>query len=691
MANDILEKKRRGRPPKDRSLVIESSASSAKIEVEPKEVITKVMIVDKALLRRKRTDANPEPTSVFAQAAQLVGAEMQAYENSMRLHKETIKRCYKNYVGIFDQPSDPYTKRRKIFTALTHNIVDSIAKPVKVSARSIKILPVTDESRGKAKILNMVLPYFFQQMDFDTMMSNLIHRVTWFGHQITVQDWLYEEKEIPKDDEATTKQLLGFADKEKAETGTMKVISDRPRIRLVNVMDVFCPATAESLPWAVKRASVILRSVLPLTDIQANPFYDPAIKAELQGWTYEGPNLDDSSALDQYGTGGFSSKGEARTQWGGGMEKTKNPFVTLFERYGMIPKSWVTGDTKDSMVQVPGIITSASSSGTGREMKTLSVRLSPFGDYGPFEEAAFNKIPNRWMGEGIGERLIPLQAWHNEIVNNRRNNELLVQHRMFKYRKGSVDPAQLFSRPAGGIAVENMGDLEWLPTPDVSQSSFAEDSAIEASAMRLAGAAMAPIQKKITATEASGIQAQSQMTFNELRDTIEKYLERLILNHMIPLLQRYFREKKTLPIELPLSELQMLDTYNGYAPFMTEQMGNERFLMVDDSDVFDGEFMVTVDIDSVSTNRQAQVAALTNALALGAKIQDSGLNIKAMLRKIVELSGITDSRLFEDAKPAMPTGVTNAPPMPQEAAQMGLPPEGMPPQMMGAPALHHAG
>lgn len=655
----------------------DSKPSSVKpqkaIQTEPTEIVReKTYVIDTAKMSRRSSKLDPEPASVYDAAANLVRAEKLSYEQSTMGIKETTKRAFKNYLGIFDEPYDPYTGRKKIFTHLTHNIVDSVAKPVDIEANAIHIEPLTNESRGKAKVLNMILPYFLQQMGFDELMRNITHRTAWLGAQVTCQDWYYEEMEVPNDKaEATIKQLRGFAYKQKVGDKTRIVITDRPRVRSVNIMDIFLPGTAESIPWAVKNASVIVRSPMTVAEVQGNPLYDDNVKASLVGRTWEPLDRFDSSSLNMYSLAGFTS-GETKTLRGGEFPRSENPMVTIYERYGMIPKSWITGDVNDSLLLVPGIITCVSET-NGGDMKTLCVRMSPFGDYGPFEEVHFNKIPNRWQGEGLGERLIPLQVWHNEIVNNRRNNEILVQHRMFIYRKGKVDPRQFTSRPGGGIAVENMDDVQALMMPDVSASSFNEDASIEGAAQRLAGAATTPIQKKATATEVQNIQANANLTYNELRGTMERYLERLVLKHIIPLMRRYFSGEVTIPIELPMKELEMLDSFNGYAPFMTEKIGKERFLLVDEGSLFDGDFAVTCDIEATNTNRGAQAAALTSAIAMASKVQDSGLNIPFAIRKQLELQGLVDDRLFQDAKPATPTGVTNPNMVNPQGPMMGQP------------------
>lgn len=645
-----------------------------KAKEEQSNETVRYVLVDKVKLQRRNSDLNPDPPNVEEQAAELVRKEKQNYDESNRLVKATITRAYKNYLQIFDEPYDPYTNRKKIFTPLTHNIVDSVAKPVDVSARSIRITPITAESRGAAKVLNMALPYFFQQMDFDQLMKQMVHRVAWLGTQITVQDWLYEEKEVPTKNEATTELLQGFPEEKEEPTKTKKTVVDRPRIRMVNLMDIFLPSGAESISWAVKNASVILRSVVPLSEVQSNPAFSADERAELQGFTVMTEDVNDSSNLNKYAQSGYQN--EARTSSGLASATSSVSMVSVYSRYGKIPKSWVTKDTKDELTLVDGIIDCAGdASGTAR-LKTLSVRLSPFGDYGPFEECRYNVLPNRYAGEGLGERLIPLQAWHNEVVNNRRNNEILVQHKMFIYRKGSVDTKQFFARPGGGIAVENMNDVTPLDIGDVKQSSFVEDQNIESSAMRLAGAATTPIQKKMTATESAGVQAASNITYNELKDTVKKYMERLVLHHIIPLMKKYFSGKKTIPITLGLGELEILDTYNGYAPYQTKDLGEDRFLLIDDTSLFDGEFAVTVDIDESSNSRPQQIAALTNMVALAAKIQQSGVNIQAAFRKMTELQGIHDDRLFDQTDVATPTGVTNPVKMPVPEQAVGPMPLG---------------
>lgn len=615
---------------------------------------------EQVLSNKRGGESDPMPHDAYLKAAAIMQYEKRSYEDATRSIKTNIKKAYKYYLGVLDQPFDPYTKRRKICTTLTHDIVDSISKPINISAKAIKILPMTDESRGKAKVLNMILPYFFQVMDFDKMLDLFKHRVAWLGTQVTLQDWVYREEETSTEDGPTEEHLMGAPETVKPNNKTRKVVEDRPRIQMIDIMDMFLPATAESLEWVLNNASVIVRDVCTVDDIINNPLYDESVRASIKGRTMTATNTDDSTSLMKYSMSGYVGPGTARMMQSGETERFTRPVVARYRRFGKLPKSFITGDVNDALTQVDAIVEAVAEDSGEYNFETLCIRVSPFGSKGPFADCRYNVLPKRYYGEGIGERLIPLQVWHNEIVNSRRNNEILVQNRMFAVKKGKIDPRQLFSRPGGFIEAENpQTDIIPLPVPDVANSSFAEDNYILSSAQRLAGVALTPIQKKATATEIENIQANANVTSTEFLRSLENYLERLVVDHLIPLLKKYFSEERTIPISLSAKELEELDTYNGYRPFTTNEADNLRYLIVDDPTLFDGDFAVTVDIEGAGLNRAQQVATLQSVMAMAAKIQGARVNYTAMFRKMTELMGIVDERLFEDAEEAAPTGVTN--------------------------------
>ena len=70
------------------------------------QIVEKVVIVDKKDLedairaRVGETLFDPTPVNVFEAAQKLVGEEKTQYEDASKNIRDTIKRAYKNYLGI---------------------------------------------------------------------------------------------------------------------------------------------------------------------------------------------------------------------------------------------------------------------------------------------------------------------------------------------------------------------------------------------------------------------------------------------------------------------------------------------------------------------------------------------------------------------------------------------------------------
>ena len=543
----------------------------------------------------------------------------------------------------------------------------------------IKAKPI-GANRGKARVATCSV--LVEVGKLNEILPRFSHYLTLLGTEVTVQDWYYEEIEVADINEPDVKVLLakGFVRKEQVKEKWRIVKTDRPRVRKVNLLDLYVPFTAESLAWACRNASVILRTTETIDEVRSNPAYDESARAKLAGSKMSSGDTYNSEALDQYNGASHSGTSPASKTLGSSTSfRQERPFVEIFTRFGMLPKSWLTHKPEDSGKMVPAIVTCGlDSSGN---METLSVRASRFGAEGPFEEAWFNKLPNRWYGEGVGERLIGLQIWHNEIVNMRRNNELVTQNRMFKYKKGAgVNPNDFRSRPGGGIGVKEMDDVMPLEVPDVSSSSFQEDATILQAAQRLAGVPQMPT-RRLTEVQTSALAQEGAETKNEIAVALEDYLERVFNRHVIPLLKRFFPGDLEIPVELPESMLKMMDTLNGYEPFLSESIGRERSLLINDGTLYDGNFAIIADVETNAGGRNAKVQTLINIVTLATKLQNSGMNFSNAFRKICDMSGIVDERLFEDAQAPVPSGVKNAS-MP--AVEQGGPAGGMMPAAVEA-------
>jgi hypothetical protein len=56
-------------------------------------------------------------------------------------------------------------------------------------------------------------------------------------------------------------------------------------------------------------------------------------------------------------------------------ESKASPEITVYTRFGKIPKSWITKNDKDALSMVDGIIECAANNSDGANMDTLCIRL----------------------------------------------------------------------------------------------------------------------------------------------------------------------------------------------------------------------------------------------------------------------------------------------------------------------------
>lgn len=97
----------------------------------------------------------------------------------------------------------------------------------------------------------------------------------------------------------------------------------------------------------------------------------------------------------------------------------------------------------------------------------------------PLIKVCFCKVPGEWYGIGLIEPVISLI---NQLVTVRRqrlDNITLILNRMWKVKStADVDPTKLVASPNGIVLVDDMGDIEALTIPDVTQSSFQDANQI---------------------------------------------------------------------------------------------------------------------------------------------------------------------------------------------------------------------
>jgi len=147
----------------------------------------------------------------------------------------------------------------------------------------------------------------------------------------------------------------------------------------------------------------------------------------------------------------------------------KSNRVEVFERWGLMPKYFITGNKKDTE-QIEGRIVT---SGRGKSSKVHLIAKNPKGKK-PYEECWYTKVPGRWYGRGVAEKVLPFQLWANMVKNIHIKRQKLAQLGIWKIRKGSgITPKILKGMEVNGaIQVNNMDDLEQVVMQEASQAGY---------------------------------------------------------------------------------------------------------------------------------------------------------------------------------------------------------------------------
>ena len=175
------------------------------------------------------------------------------------------------------------------------------------------------------------------------------------------------------------------------------------------------------------------------------------------------------------------------------------------------------------------------------------------------------KVPGRWYGRGVAEKLIPLQIWLNTVVNIRINRSYVAQLGIFKIRKGAGVTAQMLSRlhANGAIMVNNQDDIEQLVMQEASQASYRDEGVIM-DWSRLVTAAFETVtgEKLPAETTATAVSIQSQASQSQfvlIKEGIGMFLERWLTRHAIPIMMKNVTRGDIVRITGEPDELRIFD------------------------------------------------------------------------------------------------------------------------------------
>lgn len=398
-----------------------------------------------------------------------------------------------NYYGVFKKEKD-VNGQAKVFYPLTEALVWENVKNIDIDTKDINVKANNPKMYGIANLTRNMVRDWMEKEQFGQQINSDLMIFTLDGHLI--------KKKILAKDEYTNK--------------------DRLATTTVDIRNIFKDQQGGTL----HDSSFIERSVQSVSYLQE----------EFKGkWI----NLDkikgDKNIPDVHN--------EQRSEEG------STPEIDVYERWGQIPMSWITGKKSDCNTWVNGrVVCSGVISGI-----PLVHRVEKWTKVRPYEEAKFEDAPGRWAGRGIGEKVIYLQIYLNTIYNVRRNNNLQLMNQLFQFREGSgVTPEKMARLVAGGaIGVQQVGDIARIDTRNINfTESVNEEQNVVSIANRLASSQEASTGEALpSSTPATNaiIQSRAVKTSFQLRqENFGLFLSRLFKRQLLPDFHKIYKEKDIL-------------------------------------------------------------------------------------------------------------------------------------------------
>lgn len=434
------------------------------------------------------------PTDLEKEAINIVRQEVQAYENpevfiTDRISfaiKPLIKQLRKNYRGIFDEPIDKITNKKKIWVPLTASMVDNTRKNVDLDPKDINFFSNKKGAYGTTQILRAFIRDYFNKTHYGEDMDDITFSVC--------VDPVAIMKIVPV--KRNGKTHIDRFD--------------------VDPLNVYIDPTVQSIQEAYRFTE---RALIDKNRMKG-----------MKGWI----NVSEAEARPE-----LPKFDREQPIYAGRTAKA----VDVYEMWGKIPKYLITGKMEDTE-EVDGHIVVSGLDGGNPVLHYIGKNTNKDADGNtikPYEDARYMKVPGSFYGVSPAMAVMDIQEWMNTIVNLRINKNTVAQLGLFKVRTGSNINTQSLTRliSNGVIKVTNMDDLDNFQIPEAGPGSYKDEETAKAWAMEVTSAydvVRGTLPSSSTATAAVIQDRNAKSSFVIVRDALARFNEKVITRHVLPYL-----------------------------------------------------------------------------------------------------------------------------------------------------------
>lgn len=533
------------------------------------------------------------------------------------LMRNLIKNCRKNYWGIFKKQTDPMSGKKKIWVPLTEWLVETTVKNTDIDSKDLNFKAKKLKSIGLIPLVRNIVKHWVDE--------------NFFGEDLNEM-----ERQLAIDGTVVWKTW---------EEGG-KMVKE-----WVDLLNFYIDPTAKSIQ---QTPAVIERAV-----ITSHAF------GQMDAWWKK-----DDAKVE---TGIHPTDRDLSS-----FSTSETKMVEVWERWGLMPKSWITGLKKDIEEMIEGhvVVSSLERNPVVHYVEENKKKDSQGKIVKPYEECWLRRVPGRWHGKGIPEMVLQLQTWLNIVVNIRINRSFISQLGIWKIKRGRQITPKMIKRLAanGAILVQDMEDIEQLTMQEASQSSYKDEETIVTWAQRITSAFEVVTGEEMPASKPATtavLQMKSaQSAFVLIKEGIEFFLQRWLKRHGLPILTKKIKKGDIQRLTGSYEEMRALDerivnhmvykkldemTKEGQLvdPFDVQRerikavdklrkMGDDRFfklLQTIDFTEFDADFYVTDEkIDKTVMTRD-----LISLIGMAPQYAD------VIIRQVMDIIG-ADINQFEEAK-----------------------------------------
>jgi hypothetical protein len=545
--------------------------------------------------------------------------------------KPLIRLLRKNYYGVFDEPIDKATGRKKIWVPLTMTMCDGVTKNSDIDTKD-----ATFTSRTRNGIVTTEITRATIRRELDD---------TYFGQDL---DMAIRTLAI---DPTMVWKLTPYKKQGKTHINRQQV----------DILNIYIDPSAKTL----QDVDFVERALMTKKEVKA-----------MDGW------INADKAIEQENLSRYDERSFTTTSTG--------KMVEVYEFYGKIPKILITGKKKDKNLMVDGrIVTSGNGQSSILHFIEQNTQKDKLGNIiKPYEEGWYTKLPWSWYGISPAWKVLDLQEYINTTVNIRVNRNTVAQYGIFKMKQGAGITQKDFSRLGsnGVIKVRNMEDLEQFQVQEVGPSSYKDEEIAKQWASEVTAAfdivRGAPSPASATATAQAIEDRNSKSAFLLIKDSIGYFLERVIDRHYLPHVPKMVKENGTVRIygdvdniddlrERVISYLAMQELEKTNVVPTPQEIDEvlsslERKLRADKDlfiDAVDDIIISTLDTKISFTNEEMDNAIIARNLIDMLRIVPPELQ-KPITDQVFDLFGLDRPRVTSAPQPMLPDGAQSPMGMP---------------------------